>query len=244
MCSIAGFTSASLRDGSELARMMVRGAERGDYSAGVWTPKGYVRRLGAPRKLVRRRGYLRAFPARVALGHTRFPTQGGLAATDSQPFRCGDVVSTHNGHLFAPAAVSDALGLEWARGDVDSWVWPRAVREFGPSGVQLVADVEGYGSHAVAWRVGARVYLWRSLGACLVYAVGERCVMWASTAEMLLAGAPWARVRDVPAETVWRVDRDHGLLAVREIAVPNELRVSPAWDERDCGFDMSGAWCG
>jgi len=210
MCSISGMltTKALPLSGASIGRMLVGGAHRGEFSAGVWTPRGRVRRMGHPKKLVGAREYWGVFPARLALAHTRWPTSGGQTVKDTQPFTEGGVTTTHNGHLFQPAALAKEVGVKWAAGDVDSVLWTRAAARYGAEGLRMVAEA-AYGSDAVAALIDGTVYLYRGHGAALCFGVWAGGVMWGSEAEMVRSGLACIDIRavvyQVPADVVCEV---------------------------------------
>lgn len=231
MCSIAGFLSKRpLVSATVLWRMMVAGESRGDYSCGAWSPSGYVRKLGGVRELRRARPFWRLFPAKVALGHTRFPTSGGLGPEHAQPFKVKNVVSVHNGHLVAPEYIAKDLRLTFGQDDVDSILWARACAKYGvEDGIAEVADSVG-SCNAVSVYHDGKVYAYRGTHGALVWAKLDGLILWASTVEMLWSAFERrVKCQQLVSNAVYEMTLD-GPRVVRKLATRRA-----AWDWEDCG---------
>lgn len=232
MCSIAGFLSKRpMVSATVLWRMMLAGESRGDYSCGAWSPSGYVRKLGGVRELRRSRAFWRLFPSTVALAHTRFPTSGGLDAGHSQPFKVKNVVTAHNGHLFAPEYVARDLQLAYGQDDVDSILWTRACAKYGVAeGIEEVAEIVGSGNALCVYQDG-KAYAYRGAHGALVWAKLDGLLLWASTVEMLWSAFQRkVKVQQLVSNAVCEMTLD-GPRVVKKLAAPPRH----GWEWEDCG---------
>jgi glucosamine 6-phosphate synthetase-like amidotransferase/phosphosugar isomerase protein len=239
--------------------------ERGTDAAGVAllrrrpgagaAPQGCARyadvRFGGVR-IVRARGRFSALwrpaldddldRAALAIGHTRWATQGGRGLAAASPLVAGTLVGTHNGDVDA-AALRRRFGLAQGPGGTDSEAIYQALARSGGTKAQVKALAVLTGRAALAWADRAqpgRVFLARAALSPLTVGIdAESNLWWASNPQWLRVaesetGIRFTRMMLVAEGTyaVLAAGRPPRMLALRRFtpaARPGDLRSPGVW---------------
>lgn len=161
--------------------------------------------------------------AALAIGHTRWATQGGRGVAAASPLIAGTLVGTHNGDVDA-AALRREFGLTPGPGGTDSEaIYQALARSTGP-GAQVAVLTAMAGRAALAWADRARpgrVFLARAALSPLAIGIdAESNLWWASNPQ-------WLRVveRETPVRFTRLVLMAEGTYAVLQAGRPPRMRV-------------------
>ena len=159
--------------------------------------------------------------ARVALGHTRWATQGGKSLVNASPLLAGTLACTHNGDVDAGALRARfALPAGYGGTDSEAIFQALAAARDADARVRVLASIAGRA--ALAWADRAepgRVHLARAALSPLVVAPDtEGNVWWASNPK-------WLRVveRETPVRFARKVLLAEGTYAVLQAGSPPRL---------------------
>jgi glucosamine--fructose-6-phosphate aminotransferase (isomerizing) len=126
--------------------------------------------------------------AALAIGHTRWATQGGRGLASASPLVASTLVGTHNGDVDA-VALRRRFGLERGPGGTDSEAIYQALAQAGDTAGQLRVLGSMAGRAALAWADRARpgrVWLARAALSPLVVGIdSESNLWWASNPQWL-----------------------------------------------------------